>query len=335
MKHFRYLSLFLVASVLTSCNCNNQVKVETITFKGLENSVEIKNQEIHLIVAPEIGRIVYYGFAEEDNLLFLNHDIENIEQHSPNKYLSGELKSPHYGGDRVLPTSEDYTHLYTGSRFIPDPWITCTPYDYELLKNGVKITSQLSDILGVRLSRTITIDKTGTQVHIHQKLKKLKNALTEAIDTIPLTIWNLSQIKYPQNTWMPLANESVFEKGFNIPVWPDAKNWGQESCMVKDNLLTFTPHPEKHQKVAADAQGWVAGLIDNVLMIERFTPLKGVRYPDGGTSASIYSCSLFAELECLSPEKILNVGEEIQHTITWELQKIKQDDDITEILKRL
>ena len=57
--------------------------------------------------------------------------------------------------------------------------------------------------------------------------------------------------------------------------------------------------------------------------INVFTFDNNESYPDGGTSATIFTCTNFTELECLSPEKALKIGETLEFDIRWKLNKLK------------
>lgn len=54
-------------------------------------------------------------------------------------------------------------------------------------------------------------------------------------------------------------------------------------------------------------------------MAEFFLFDPQLTFPDGGTTACIFTCPEFSELECMSPLKKLKVGETIEYEITWQL----------------
>ena len=58
-------------------------------------------------------------------------------------------------------------------------------------------------------------------------------------------------------------------------------------------------------------------------------------YPDGGTSVTLFGNSLFSELECLSPEKKLDIGESICYDLHWSLLKVKDKKEVYSILQNL
>jgi hypothetical protein len=321
--------------VLLSCAKNQETVILKMDYKGWKNAIALYNNQVRLVVVPEIGRIMHYGFVDDKNVLYENGRLEGLILREGEIFQEdGKPKTPNLGGDRVLPSSENYFHLVTGSRHLPDQYINTGPYSYTLVKNGVRIESPVSQLQGIKMVRTIQLEPDSTRVKIEQRLEKFRPAKDAGCDAIPLTIWSLSQIRAPQAAWLPLRKNSVFAKGFDIPVWPDNINYATHNYEIHDGILKLRPITENHQKIGADADGWVAGLVDNVLMVERFDYKSGATYPDGGTSVAIYSNADFTELECLSPEKILKCGESIEQTVWWELCRINSENDLQHMFEK-
>ena len=143
-----------------------------------------------------------------------------------------KIQAPNLGGNRVLPCSEEYFNMITGSRHVPDPYINASCYTVSYLKNGVILTSPISKILGIQIKRTITISETGTDVKIEQELFKKTLAKNSDLEKIPLTIWSLSKIKTPNISFLPIHKKSIFNDGYLIPIWPDAKNFAEINVSV-------------------------------------------------------------------------------------------------------
>ena len=59
-----------VLLVLMSLPVAAGVEVSTIEYEGWQGAVEIKNAEVRLVVVPSIGRIMHYGFADGQNILW-------------------------------------------------------------------------------------------------------------------------------------------------------------------------------------------------------------------------------------------------------------------------
>ena len=55
------------------------------------------------------------------------------------------------------------------------------------------------------------------------------------------------------------------------------------------------------QKTGADSERWLAGIVDDVALVEFLRRDATQRFPDGGLSAEVYICPDYTELELLSP----------------------------------
>jgi len=312
------------------------IKINKIAYKGWKNAVEITNSEIKILVVPEIGRIMHFGFLDGQNIFYENKQLEGIQLNTGEYFTENNIKqAPNFGGNRVLPCSEEYFDSLTGSRHIPDPFINASAYKTILLKNGVLLISPLSELLGIQIERRITLSENGTDVSIKQKLSKKNAAKNTILEKIPLTIWSLSKIKIPNVSYLPIDTNSIFKAGFLIPKWPDSKNNANINTAINRGILELKSSEDLPQKVGADSKNWVAGYVDNSLFIEEFNFETQTLYPDGGTSVTLFGNSLFSELECLSPEKKLQIGESICYDLHWSLLKVKDKKEVHSILKSL
>jgi hypothetical protein len=312
------------------------IKISNITYKGWKNTIEISNLDIKVIVVPEIGRIMYYGFLDGQNIFYENEQLQGIQFNTGEYYKEkGIKKAPNLGGNRVLPCSEEYFNTLTGSRHLPDAFINASSYKTTSLKNGVILKSPVSKLLGIQIIRTITISENGTGVNIDQKLTKKVAAKNGVLEKIPLTIWSLSKIKTPNISYLPIPKNSIFENGFFIPKWPDAKNNADINTSLHNDLLKLKSSENSPQKVGADSKNWIAGYLDNTLFVERFNFDTNGMYPDGGTSVTLFGNNLFSELECLSPEKNLHIGETICYNLHWSLIKVNDEKEVNLILQSI
>lgn len=348
LNHFvKLLTVSVVLIGVFSCNTNanknadisNPILIEKINYKGWTDAIKLSNQSVQLVIVPQVGRILHYSYLNQDNLLYVNKELEGLQLQAGKVYVeNGRKRAPNIGGDRLLINSEAYYKQITGVPFLSDYWINAAPYSFEILNTGVTIKSPVSELQGVQITRTITLAPIGSKVTIDQSAHKVALAKEAHIDAIPLTLWNLTKIRTPQASWLPLSNNSVFKNGYMIPFWRKAensavnKNIAANNIVIENNLLKLKPSSKGPQKVGADARGWVAGLIDDILMVEKFPIRQDASYPDGGTNATLFSNKYFTELECLSPEKVLSIGDSLSHTITWELHKIHDVSEITHFL---
>lgn len=316
---FLFIVLILAVGIAKS-----QVKTQLINYKGWQNSVEISNNEIKVIVVPQIGRIIHFSYLNENNLLYENTELEGRVFSATHPYkIDGETAHANFGGDRIWPTKQDDFEKINGSRGLSDPWIDGSEWEYELLGNGVKITSQVSNYLGVKVTRTITLNKKGTTVNIQQQMEKIKPGKQQNLEPIPVTLWNLSKVVHPEIGLLPLSKSSIFSKSIDFQKWPDNINSAAKNYSQHNNVGQLIPVPNLFQKMGTDSKGRVAGVYKDFVFGQFFTFNKNETYPDGGTSATIFTCTDFTEIECLSPEKKLKVGEILQHNIQWKLKRIE------------
>ena len=166
-------------------------------------------------------------------------------------------------------------------------------------------------------------------------LDKIKTAKNNQLEKIPVTLWSLSKIKTPNFSYIKNAKKSIFKNGFTISEWPDAKNYALENITLNNDLITLKSSNEFPQKIGVDAKNWVASYINNNLFVESFEFDESATYPDFGTSVTIFGNKLFSELEVLSPEKHLKIGESIKYTIKWNLIKKSCKEEAEKYLQQL
>ncbi|WP_343329995.1 hypothetical protein [Polaribacter staleyi] len=312
------------------------IQIKNILYKGWKETIAISNAEIKVLVVPETGRIMHYGFIDGENVLYENKALEGVAFTKDAYFKNGsKVEAPNVGGNRVLPCSEDYFHLITGSRHVPDPYINASAYSVTFLGNGIVLESPISTLLGIQIKRTITISKQGTRVNIQQELIKKVAAKSKELENIPLTIWSLSKIKTPNVSFAGINKNSVFKDGFTISKWPDAKNYAEENVVLNNDIITLKSSEEFPQKIGLDAKKWVAGYLEKTLFVEQFNFEEKATYPDNGTSVTIFGNHLFTELECLSPEKKLVLGESIQYDLHWSLCRVKDAREVHRFLENL
>jgi hypothetical protein len=153
-------------------------------------------------------------------------------------------------------------------------------------------------------------------------MEKKKTGLKKHLEPMPLTIWNISQVAGVEQNLLSMNEESCFEGGVLFYKWDDIDNLAENNFTIEDGVGVFVTDAVRPQKVGADSPRWIAGIVGQTVMAEFLTFDTEHIYPDGGTSASIFTCPEFSELECMSPLKKLKVGETIENKIEWGLFKL-------------
>ena len=294
--------------------------MQSINYRGWENSIELRNSVVRVVVVPAVGRILHYGFAGGENLLFVdpNH-VGQVNTHPGPAIVDGEPGWVHYGGDRVWPTEEDRFEEVNGARRPPDHF-------FDGMRGRVEgdeavLECEVSEFCGAKVIRRIALEPESTRLTIRQELIKVRLGRRTDLEPIPLTLWNVSTLRLPEQIFFPLNPESCFKDQVVVPAWPDQPNRGAENVTRERGIGVFLPNAVD-QKVGADAPGWIAGIVDDVVMVERFGFDPQAVYPDGGTRVTAYLNPSIGELECLSPLARLKPGESLEHTVVWELGRV-------------
>ena len=299
------------------------MKVQTIDYHGWKDAVEISNGESRLVVVPSIGRILVYGFAGGENVLWENPECRGKTlPHGGPAVENGALIWMNFGGDKVWPTEQSQWPKTNGYAWPPDHWFDGGAHAVRLLEDGLEIKGGVSGFNGGRSIREIRLAPSGTRVTIHQKIEKVKAGINVSAEPVPFTNWNVTQIRQPEMTLLSLNPKSKFPER-----WYDYSGEKREcakNVKVIGDEAVFVPDPVISQKIGADSGPWIAGIVGNFLIAELFRRDPEAAYPDGGLSETVYTCPQYTEIELMSPFKSLKIGEVLKFDIAWELHRLPQ-----------
>ena len=294
------------------------VKVKNVNYKGWADSVEVSNGEGKLVVVPAIGRIMHYSFTDGENIIWTNPKLySQVLTDKPRTSENGKYIWANFGGDKVWPNQQSEFKRINGYSWPPDHWFDGSKHEVELLEDGVVITSPISDYNGARSVREIRMAPNGTRVQILQRIEKLKPS---RIEPLRYTVWNVTQIVPPEQTLFLLNSASRFDLGYYAMAGNKSKT--TKNFTVIGDIGVFLPDAKECQKVGADSDRWLAAIVGNTVIAEFFKRIPTQIYPDRGSSAEVYTCHDYTELELLSPWVYLDVGQVLEHPISWALHRL-------------
>ena len=309
--------------LLTAVSVGNaherDVDIQQIEYKGWTGAYEITNGDARVVVVPQIGRIMHYSLTGGQNMLWNNPDLlgQILPANGPPINDDGELQWQNFGGDKVWSNEQDDFEAINDHSWPPDHWFDGSPQQVERLEQGIRITSPVSPANGARVIRDISLTDTGTRLRIAQRLEKVQAARHPALEPLTYTIWNVTQIRPPQVTLMPLNPHSGLPGRFRL--WDDTS---PASFVADGDIGLFTPHTTDSQKAGVDSDRWLAGIVGDVVIAEFYRRDATQRYPDGGLSAEVYTSVDYTELELLSPLVPLQPGDHLELVIEWELHPL-------------
>lgn len=282
-------------------------ETERTSYRGWKGCYRICNAGYELIFVPQIGRIMRYGRIGGTNVLW-----ENPE-------LAGKVVPPdeqtdkwiNYGGDKLWPAPQDRWG------WPPDSTLDRGACRVEFLgPRRMLVTGKVSPQLGLRFSREIALEKSGSEVSI-------RNTLTNASEKpVEWSIWEVAQVDNPREAWLPLARKSRFPEGyFLFPKNPPTP----ETLRVEKYRVVLSRDPKRGGKIGTDStQGWAAAQVES----GRFrisAAYEGGAYPDEGCVQELWSNpdpNRYMELELLGPIRKIAPGQSTHFTTRWDLRSL-------------
>ncbi len=298
------------------------ISMRIVEYRGWKEAVELRNEEARVVVVPEVGRILFYGLTDDTNVLYEDRALAGRTLPAPGQFYA-EQGAPvwlNFGGDKVWPTEQSRWPETNGVGWPPDPWFDGGAQACRLLADGVEMTSGISLFNGARITRTLRLAATGSSLSIEQRIEKVQTGQHAMAEPIPFTIWSVTQIRPPEQVLLPLRAGSRFSDR-----WHDYA-LDNRSCTrhveVSGDIAVLSPALPGPQKIGVDAGPWLAGIVDGYMMVERFRFDPAAAYPDGGLSATVFTCPDYTELELMSPFAALQIGQALEFPITWELHRL-------------
>ena len=303
------------------------VTVTRLTYKGWTGCARISNGVVEAIIVPQIGRVMAFQFAgqPESSPIFTNPDLLGK--------TGADVKAgdwANFGGDKLWPSPQSDWPQFIGHTWPPPPEFDGLPQRLEIVPGGVRLSGLPCAAFGVEASRTFTLRPGESQLSIAQTIRRIA-APTGKGGQVPLGLWSVTQTRGDQTVYLPLNPKSRFPRGFVA--------FGDDSRPVLDppalpvgwtrsqTLLTGKRDAKVSTKLGGDnAAGWIASLYGGTtLFSEHFPPRSLLSYPDGGSSAEVYTnagSTAYIELELLGPLQPLQVGNQMTYDIVWNLQHL-------------
>jgi len=315
--------LKLKAKILVLIMCNiffvqlygmsksTRVNVKIRNYKGWAESFEIDNGCLKVVVVPSIGRIMYFGLIDGENLLWNNKKLLGKNIKYTDEFLNKHFWA-NYGGDKVWNMEQKNFTKVLGRGWPPDEYFDGGKFEYDLLENGVKIKSQVSEYTNTFLTRKITTTPGSKKVKIAQTITCTKNN-----SIVPATIWSVTQVKPPQKYIIDRNQNSKFTD--NIKYFMEKFDPDME--ILKEHMIIANVENDT-VKIGSDSKEFLAAVYNDKIFVQSFQYEKNKKYPDEGCTSEIFINPRFVELELLSPLKMLKEGEKLNYNIEWSLEGV-------------
>lgn len=265
----------------------------------VEGAWRLTNGTVEVVVVPEIGRIVRYGYVGGPNVLW-NGDV------------SAELARTkgwrNFGGDKVWPWPENAWKDRT-DRSWPPPDGCERDFEVHLIgKRALRMTGPEVTGYGLRVVREIALDETGTRVTVTSRFLHLGEG-----PKCPAAVWSVTQVPAPTRVLARLTSAGAGAVPFKV----FGKGPWQSVGRLRENLAVIERPETKSAKIGLDADA-LACRIGDVLFVQVLVQGGvGTRKPLEQAQLYCQSKPAYVELELTSAR-----GADAM-TVVWRLQRTR------------
>lgn len=293
-------SLFLL---LVSSVAAQQVTITKTAYAGWPNCYRVTNGDVELVVTTDVGaRVIRCGFAGKQNL---------FKEFNEQLGKSGEKTWQARGGHRV----------WIAPELVPESYALDNGPVKAVIDGGtITLTQAVEPETGLEKQMVVRLDANGAATVTH----RIRNAGKKPRELAPWALTMMAQGGVgitgfpPRSKHMEVltpTNPLVMWgfTSFNDPRW---------TFTVKYLMLRQDPKATTPQKVALyNPETFGAYLLGSDLFVKRYTPAKGARFPDLGSTYETFTNADFLELETVGPLVTLAPGKTVEHTERWSLHK--------------
>ncbi len=278
-----------------------------------QDAVTIGNGLVTANISPSLGRIVSFGLAQGNNLLWLEsaNNIEERKQKKPEGWIN-------YGGDKVWPLPQSNWPIPFGTSWPPSPALEGLPWTLsEHSSTRAVFRSRPIAKLGIRLTREIEIPAGGHSMVIKNRIERYE------ANPFPVQIWSITQIVSPKYCLLeiPPGSDSFvefFDKG---------------SAKPAAGGLGHFPRADGREAKTGTLGSWVAAVYpDGLILLQCIGVKPGGCYPDSA-SVEAYSNPHYMELETLGEQRHLMPGEAMENLVIWHIMKKETVETINRVVQ--
>jgi hypothetical protein len=318
---------FIIVFLFISGHILSQTEgAKFIDTHGYENCIELSNENVRVILEPNLGgRVLVYELNGKNMMQVSPENDGWIWDGDP------ENRYPNYGGP-------------AGGRFdigpektIPKRWdLYLGKWDAEITgPRSARLVSRKDTAVGIQLIRDFELDEKSSKLKFTQTMQNISETEKKYYH------WMRTFAKGGGICLVPLSRFWRFPKGYilygdNLTLMFDPPD--EPAIRIRENILEIIDTPSR-AKIGVDTEGdWTAYITqDDLLYIKKFNIYPEKSYGDlAGNPLSIwYYKNEKCEIEPTSPYEIIKPWEKTSYTEYWYLFDFKYPQDKNTDLKRM
>jgi hypothetical protein len=282
-----------------------QVAIQRIDYRGWPDSILLGNGLVEAVIVPAVGRVMQFRLAGTSEGPFWE-----------NPGFAGQRLAPdpngwvNYGGDKAWPAPQGAWAHFAGHLWPPPGGFDGLPTTPVIDGFSVTLVSPVDPGFGICVRRRVELDPNRPVMTITTSFEKKSGPPSE------IGVWVITQLNDPVEIHVLVPNPSGPRVGYNRLSEELPPNLREV-----DGRLIITRDPHAKHKIGARSGTLVWVGRNEVLRIDS-APVPGGKYPDGGSSAEVYTNSdplPYVELEMLGPLVTLEPGHTIERVSTYSL----------------
>jgi hypothetical protein len=291
------ISLLLSTSILNTVSpVSAGVKVEMTTFQDWKEAVRISNGTVEVVVVPQIGRVMFFGYPGKPNFLWVNGALGPQDLNRPGY--------KNFGGDKTWWAPQ------SAWNWPPDRSFDGEPYSFELLKDGVRMSSKVGALKPLKVTREIRLSDVGTLV-------RFKNRLENTGARFQCALWQVTQVNDPAEVRMQIDPGKFYNQQMGSKLDPKYHQFGS-------GLLKIARHPKTSYKFGGlTVGGLLSAKTNGEWFVMKSDRIRRAVYPDNNSAQEVYTNpdpDKYVELEQLSPLITMDVREIVIQNVEWSIR---------------
>ena len=296
----------LILGCLVTKGANAEVKVSRVDYHGWKQCYRMENGIIDMVVVPQVGHIMRFGYIGGPNMLWENPDL--LGKTLTSLGLSGNRKDwVNFGGDKLWPAPQERWN------WPPDPELDPGEHTVTITdKLGVYMFGEPSKKSGVLFRRLITMSPDSAEVTIVNTMFNSSN------ENQKWSVWEIAQTDNPDTA---IAPKSLTGEPYNIMT---TEKINPRTVVVVSGQVIVKRDTKLSGKIGTtNPLGWLKCTKAGTTFEMKLENQKGT-YPDKDCRQQIYwnpDPLKYVELELLGPIKSFGSSAAISTTVHWSLQK--------------
>jgi hypothetical protein len=292
----------------------DSVIITRVPYHGWTDCLRISNGQVEAVVAPAVGRIMYFGFPGEDDGVFWENPL--LEGKSPDPDSSDWLN---FGGEKTWPAPQSDWPAIAGRPWPPPAAFDSSPYAAKVVDEGITLVSRIDIHYGIQVVRRISLHSAQPVMVVTTEYHKMSG------NPVKVGIWIIAQTRDPQRVYVLLPSDSR-----GLAAVTQLTRHAPKDLKVEGRLLSLTRDPRNNVKIAIDGNAVLCMDQHHVL---RMDACAGRGECHNGGRIEVYTNMdplPYVELETAGSPVQLRTGDYIKQRTTYALARRTTADPVEE-----